>query len=291
MSEPIPNSELIINPDGSIYHLGLLPEDVAPIVITVGDQDRVQMVSKYFERIEVNKQHREFKTHTGRYKGKRITVTSTGIGTDNIDIAVNELDALVNIDFETREVKKKHTPLTFVRVGTCGGLQSSIPVESFFVSEKAIGFDNLLHFYGNIDFLDDDFSKAVMEQFDWNPNQSTPYVVDADPMLLKRFAAPDFLHGTTATNGGFYGPQGRKLRMELQDKDWNEKVRNFQYFEHSIDTMEMETSALYGMARVLEHRALSVSVVLANRVKGTFSTNPKEAVDRLIRTVLDVLVL
>ncbi|MEM7185504.1 MAG: nucleoside phosphorylase [Bacteroidota bacterium] len=291
MTPPIAHSELIINPDGSVYHLGLLPEDVAPVVITVGDQDRVSEVSKYFERIEVDKQHREFKTHTGRYRGKRITVTSTGIGTDNIDIVLNEMDALVNIDFETRRIHKKHTPLTFVRIGTCGALQPTVAVDSFFVTERAVGFDNLLHFYEAADFLDEAFSQALMTHFGWNPNQSTPYVVEADAALLKRFDLPAFQRGTTATNVGFYGPQGRKLRLGLRDDQWNDKMRQFRYYQHSIDTLEMETSAIYGMARLLGHSALSISAVLANRAKGSFSDKPGKTVDSLIKTVLDVLVL
>jgi len=289
--QSIPNSELVLNPDGSVYHLNLLPEDLAPIVITVGDPDRVKDITKYFERIEVSKEHREFKTQTGSYMGTRITVISTGIGTDNIDIVLNELDALVNIDLESRTLKRAHTELTFVRVGTSGAIQSHIPVGSFLISEMAIGFDNLLHYYKNTSFLDTAFSEALVQQLGWGPPRSAPYVVAADELLMQRFQASEFIKGNTATNVGFYGPQGRVLRLALNDHELIRKLQNFHWNGASIDNMEMETSAIYGLARLLGHKAISLNAILANRATGDFSENPAEIVDALIKKTLESLVV
>lgn len=286
----IPDSELILNPDGSIYHLNLRPEDLAPTIITVGDQDRVEQVSQYFDRIEVKKQHREFKTHTGTYAGKRITVLSTGIGPDNIDIVFNELDALVNIDFETRKIKEELTALEIVRVGTSGGLQPDIAIDSIIVSEIGIGFDNLLHFYkvaANV--LDDEFSEAFLKHTKWNMNNSRPYVVHADPGLLEKFSSEAFKKGITTTNVGFYGPQGRVLRLPIQDTEMNSKISSFEYEGKKITNLEMETAAIYGMSKLLGHKALSLNVILANRANGRFSEEPKVAIDRLIKKTLDIL--
>ena len=282
-------SELILNADGSIYHLNLKPEDVAPIIITVGDPDRVEDVSKHFDSVEVNIQKREFKTNTGNFKGKRITVISTGIGTDNIDIVLNELDALVNIDFKTRTVKKNLTSLDIIRIGTSGSIQTDIPIDSFLISETAIGFDNLLYFYGNISFLDNDLSEAFVKHTQWNSNNSVPYVVSADEGLLEHFSSDLFYKGCTATNVGFYGPQGRVLRLATEDQKMNNKLASFEFKGKKITNLEMETSAIYGMARLLGHRAISLNAILANRANGTFSKDTKKPVNRLIVHALDII--
>jgi len=286
----ISESELIINPDGSVYHLNLKPEDVAQTVITVGDPDRVAEVSKHFDSIEVDVHRREFKTHTGVYKGKRITVISTGIGTDNIDIVLNELDALINIDFSTRKVKSNLSSMTIVRIGTSGAIQPNIPMDSFLISETAIGFDSLLHFYGNTSFLDESFSEAIKIHLGLSQDKSSPYVVGADPELLKTFSSPDTLSGTTITNVGFYGPQGRVLRLPLQDPDLNSKISSFRYDDTQITNLEMETAGIYGMAKLLGHRAISLNAILANRANGAFSQKPEETVENLIKYTLAALV-
>jgi len=286
----IPESELILNPDGSIYHLNLTPSEISDTIITVGDPERVEQVSKHFDTIEVKKSHREFKTHTGTYKGKRISVISTGIGTDNIDIVFNELDALVNIDFETRLIKKQLTKLTIIRVGTSGAIQSDIPLDSFVISEKALGFDNLLHFYKNTSFIDTSFSEAFIKHTNWNTQNSIPYLVSADKELVSLFTSEKMKKGITVTNVGFYGPQGRVLRLETNDNSLNDKMVSFKYKGQKITNLEMETSGIYGMAALLGHSALSLNVILANRVDGTFSTNTQESIENLITHTLGVLV-
>lgn len=283
-------SELILNEDGSIYHLCLKPDNIASTIITVGDPDRVSDVTKHFDTIEFTVHKREFKTQTGSYKGKRLTVVSTGIGTDNIDIVFNELDALVNIDLETRIIKKEFSQLNFIRIGTSGAIQPEIPIDSFLVSEKAIGFDSLLHFYGNTDFLDTHFTDAFIKHTSWSQQKSAPYAVSGAKALLDLFTSSAFLKGTTATNVGFYGPQGRKLRLALQDDRLNEKLQSFQYHKEKITNLEMETSGIYGMARLLGHRAISLNAIVANRALGSFSKKPKDTIDRLILKTLEVLV-
>jgi len=285
----IAESELILNPDGSIYHLNLKPEDLAHTVITVGDPERVESISKHFDALEVDVHKREFKTHTGTYKGKRISVISTGIGTDNIDIVFNELDALVNIDFETRTIKEDHTQLTIIRIGTSGATQTNIPIDSFLVSETAVGFDNLLHFYGNTPFLDESFSEALIKHTDWSSKKSAPYVVHADETLLNLFSEESFIKGITVTNVGFYGPQGRVLRLPLQDEALNDKIASFTYKDKQITNLEMETSGIYGMARLLGHKAISLNAILANRPNERFSETPKETVDTLIKKTLEII--
>ncbi|MCW9037115.1 nucleoside phosphorylase, partial [Altibacter sp.] len=272
----IAESELILNPDGSIYHLNLKPEDLATTVIVVGDPERVDLVSDYFDTIELKAFHREIKTHTGTYKGKRISVLSTGIGTDNIDIVFNELDALVNIDFESRTVKETHTALDIIRIGTSGALQPEIAVDSMLVSELAMGFDTLLHFYGNTRFLDSEASEAFMKHTQWSVHKSHPYVVHADPELLAKFASENIQKGFTTTNVGFYGPQGRVLRLPLQDPALNDKIAAFEYRGRRITNLEMETAGIYGMSKLLGHRAISLNAILANRPNGEFSSKPKE---------------
>jgi len=287
----IPKSELILNEDGSIYHLHLKPKDIAHTIITVGDPDRVADVSKYFDEVSFQVHSREFKTHTGFYKGKKLTVVSTGIGTDNIDIVFNELDALVNIDFNTRTTKPDFTQLTLVRVGTSGAIQPTIPIDSFLVSERAIGFDSLLHYYGNTSFLDQDYATELMQHLNWGQKKSHPYVVMADADLLALFASEAFIKGTTVTNVGFYGPQGRKLRLELADSTLNERLQSFSRNNQMITNLEMETAGIYGMAKLLGHRAISLNAILANRATGEFSENVGKTVDQLIKKTLDLLVL
>ncbi|EDM43104.1 phosphorylase family protein [unidentified eubacterium SCB49] len=289
--EKLAPSELILNDDGSIYHLALKPGQIADTIITVGDPERVMDIAKHFDTIELEVQRREFKTITGRYKNKRLTIVSTGIGTDNIDIVFNELDALVNIDFESRTIKPMHTALTFVRIGTSGAIQSEIPINSFLISEKAVGFDNLLHFYSNTDFLDIPFSEALKEHAQWSKQKSDPYVVCGDTQLIKHFSTNDFVKGITATNVGFYAPQGRKLRLELQDNNLNHKLQMFTYKQQKITNLEMETSGIYGLSMLLGHRAISLNAILANRANGTFSDSPKKAVNLLIVRTLEKLAL
>ncbi|MFD0962422.1 nucleoside phosphorylase [Pseudofulvibacter geojedonensis] len=286
----IPESELIINPDGSIYHLNLLPEDIANTIITVGDPDRVTHVTQHFESIEVSKQKREFKAETGYYKGKRITVISTGIGTDNIDIVFNELDALVNIDFSSRTIKKQHTSLNIVRIGTSGTLQNSIPVDSFLMSELAVGFDSLLHFYNSDHVQHKDISNALIEQTGWIKEKSDPYVVSFDESLGNKLKSDQVINGFTATNVGFYGPQSRKLRLAVQDVELNEKLANFSFNGKQLTNLEMETAGIYGLAKLLGHKAVSMNAILANRATGEFSVNPEKIVNDLIVYCLDKLV-
>lgn len=283
-------SELIINNDGSIYHLNLLPEDLASTVITVGDPDRVYSVTKYFDTIEVSKQKREFKTETGYYKGKRITVISTGIGTDNIDIVFNELDALVNIDFKTRTIKSNHTSLDIIRIGTSGSIQNTIPIDSFLMSELAVGFDSLLHFYDSKHIQHKGISEAIVIQTNWSEDKSKPYVVSYDKKLGNKFKSDFVINGFTATNVGFYGPQSRILRLVLQDNQLNEKLANFSFEGNKITNLEMETAGIYGLAKLLGHKAVSMNAILANRVTGDFSENPDKIVDDLIKYCLKKLV-
>jgi uridine phosphorylase len=283
---PIEPSELIINPDGSIYHLNLKPTDIAQTIITVGDPERVAVVSAYFDHIELKVAKREFHTHTGMYKGKRLTVISTGIGTDNIDIVFNELDALVNIDFETREPKKLHTSLNFIRVGTTGSVQIGIPIDSFLLSQRGIGFDSLFHWYEN-DGGDSAFAKAVKEQLHLSSNLSDPYVIHCSVELAKKFQTIEMLNGNTVTNVGFYGPQSRSIRLKPSQENLNQRIADFEYDGHQITNLEMETAGMYAMASLLGHHAVSLNAVLANRATGKFSENPKEAINKLIAFTLD----
>jgi len=283
-------SELIINNDGSIYHLNLLPEDLATTIITVGDPDRVSNVTKYFDTIEVSKQKREFKTETGYYKGKQITVISTGIGTDNIDIVFNELDALVNIDFKTRTIKPNHTSLDIIRIGTSGTIQNTIPIDSFLISELAVGFDSLLHFYDSKHVQHTALSEALIQQTDWSEDKSTPYVVAYDESLGNKFKSDKVINGFTATNVGFYGPQSRVLRLNLQDNQLNDKLANFNFEGNQITNLEMETAGIYGLAKLLGHKAVSMNAILANRATGDFSENADKTIDDLIVYCLDNLV-
>lgn len=285
----IKESELILNPDGSIYHLALKPGEIADTIITVGDPERVLDVAKHFDTIELDVHRREFKTITGVYNGKRLTVISTGIGTDNIDIVFNELDALVNIDFKKRTIKPKHTRLTFIRIGTSGAIQPEISINSFLISEIAVGFDTLLHFYNNTHFLNLPFAEAIKAHTLWSTQKSDPYVVSGDEGLISHFDNADFIKGITATNVGFYGPQGRTLRLSLQDEHLNDKLQSFTFQQQKITNLEMETSGIYGMATLLGHRAISLNAILANRANGTFSDTPKKTVNLLIEKTLEQL--
>ncbi len=287
----IPNSELIINPDGSIYHLSIKPEDIADVIILVGDQGRVEVVSGFFDNIIVKKQNREFITHTGFYRGKKISVISTGIGTDNIDIVINELDALVNIDLKKRTVKEKHHALRFIRLGTSGGLQKDVPVDTFLLSEKVIGFDGMLNFYAGIEsVIDMDFEKAFTDYMDWNPRLAKPYVVSASPSLVKLL--DEKAHkGVTISAPGFYGPQGRKLRLDIHDPGINKKITAFSFGNYKITNYEMESSALFGLSQMLGHEAVTICAIIANRVTMTYSKDYHPVIEQLIRYTLDKLVL
>lgn len=283
-------SELILNKNGSIYHLNLLPEQIAETIITVGDPNRVERVSRHFEKIEHKIEKREFHTQTGYYKGKRLSIVSTGIGPDNIDIVFNELDALANIDFKTRSPKEGLTKLNIIRIGTSGSIQSEIPVDSFLISENSIGFDGVLHFYKSENIQDHDYARAFMEHLNWFEKKASPYVVPGDQELVAKLSSPGVFKGTTATNIGFYGPQGRVLRLALQDDSMNDKIASFSYKDSKITNMEMETSTMYGLAKLLGHRSLSMNAIIANRANGTFSKDPKKVVDELIVYTLDKLV-
>lgn len=283
-------SELIINPDGSIFHLHLHPEHLANKVILVGDPGRVATVAAHFDHRECEVQSREFHTVTGTYAGKRLTVVSTGIGCDNIDIVVNELDALANIDFATRSVKSELRQLELVRIGTCGGLQANTPEGTFIASVKSIGFDGLLNFYAGRDAacdlkLESDFLAAMK----WHGSQciAHPYAVDASPELIERIAGDDMARGITVACGGFFGPQGRELRLPLADPKQNEKIEAFCYGDLRITNFEMESSALAGLAHLMGHKALTCCMVIANRLAGKANPNYKNSIDSLIKLVLD----
>lgn len=281
-------SELIINNDGSAFHLHITPEQLAQKVILVGDPGRVSLVASHFTQIECDVQSREFHTITGTYQGKRITVLSTGIGCDNIDIVVNELDALTNIDFGTRTQKDTLRSLEIVRIGTCGGLQPNTPVGSFIISAKSIGFDGLLNFYaGRNDVCDLAFEKAFTKHMNWNPQLCAPYVIDANKELTDRIAGEDMVRGVTIACGGFYGPQGRELRIPLADPTQNQKVENFEYEGWKITNFEMESSALAGLSRLLGHKATTCCMVVANRLLKEANTNYKNTIDSLIKLVLE----
>ncbi|MCM4173274.1 phosphorylase [Arenibacter sp. TNZ] len=280
------SSELILNADKSVYHLNLLPQDLADTVITVGDPDRVARVSQYFDKIDIRKGKREFLSHTGWLNNKRITVTSTGIGTDNIDIVLNELDALANIDFNTRTIKKERRQLDIIRIGTSGAIQPDIPVDSFLLSEYAIGLDSLLHFYDSTHIQHPQIQQAFIAHMNWLKDKSTPYVVTYDSSLAEKFLSDKIQLGFTATNVGFYGPQGRRLRLKLEDDEMNTKLASFYFENKRITNLEMETSGIYGLSKLLGHRAVSLNCILANRPNGKFSLKPDLAISELINFAL-----
>ncbi|MAE14366.1 MAG: phosphorylase [Crocinitomicaceae bacterium] len=282
----IPPTELIITEEGRIYHLDLLPEDIGDNIILVGDQERVPTISKYFDRIELKRSKREFVTHTGLLNNKRVSVISTGIGCDNIDIVINELDALVNIDFEKKVVKKDHQSLNIIRIGTCGALQKEIPVDQFVLSTYGLGFDGLLAFYNPI-YEDDEkaLHKAFLQQIPWPKDANQPYFVRGSKILSEKIGK-GMHHGITATANGFYGPQGRSLRLKTKLPDMNKFLNRFDYKNQKILNFEMETSALYGLSAMLGHHACTVCAVIGNRFSNTFSKDYKKAVENLVTSVL-----
>lgn len=281
-------SELIINEDGSIFHLHLTPQQIADKIMLVGDPGRVSLVASYFDEKEFEVESREFKSITGTYKGKRLTVLSTGIGCDNIDIVMNELDALANIDFETRTEKDEHRTLTLVRIGTCGGLQPNTPTGTYIASVKSIGFDGLLNFYaGRNEVCDLPLEEAFKAHMNWSPLLAAPYVIDANAELIDRIAANDMVRGITIACGGFFGPQGRELRIPLADPKQNEKVESFVYQGLHITNFEMESSALAGLSALLGHKAMTCCMVIANRLAKEVNANYKNSINGLIELVLD----
>lgn len=285
----IKNADLLICEDGSIYHLALQPEQLADTVIIVGDPNRVGLISNHFDTVECRISNREFNTHTGVLKGKRITVLSTGIGTDNIDIVMNELDALANIDLASRRVKPDHKTLTVIRIGTSGSIQADIPVGSFALSTYGLGLDNLLHYYDNgSDTLDLQMSEAFMKHTGWNENLSKPYFVKGSEELIRKFEQGT-VKGITATAPGFYGPQGRILRLGLADPGLNEKIRSFRYKDERVINFEMETSALYGLGSLLGHRVMTVCALIANRATNETWPDHKALIGKLIDLVLERL--
>ncbi|CAL2101576.1 Purine nucleoside phosphorylase [Tenacibaculum sp. 190130A14a] len=285
----IKHSELILNPDGSIYHLNLRPEHISTDIIFVGDQYRVDKVTKHFDSIEFTTQKREFKTTTGTYNGKRLTVISTGIGPDNIDIVLNELDALVNIDLETRQPKENHTKLNITRIGTSGSLQADIPVNSFLLSSHAIDLNGMLQSYQVEDIAHSDIEEAFIEHTNWSQRKSYPLVIANGKSLEEKLVSDKVHLGMTATAGGFYGPQGRVLRLPLQDADLNAKIDSFNHNGIRVTNLEMETSAIYGLSKLLGHDAASMNALIANRANGTFSEDPGKVVADLIKYTLDKL--
>ena len=290
MKEYFAPSELIINEDGSVFHLHLKPEQLADKVILVGDPGRVALVASHFDNKECEVESREFKTITGSYKGKRITVTSTGIGCDNIDIVMNELDALANIDFDTRYEKENLKSLELVRIGTCGGLQPYTPVGTFICSEISVGFDGLLNFYeGRNAVCDLPLERALLNHLGWSGNMCSPapYAIHANEDMVERIAGKDMVRGITVACGGFFGPQGRKLRVPLADPHQNEKIESFEYDGRRVTNFEMESSALAGLSRLMGHKATTVCMVIANRVAKEANTGYKNQIDDLIKLVLE----
>lgn len=284
----IPESELIINADGSIFHLHLKPEQLADKVILVGDPARVSTVASYFEDQECEVSNREFHSITGTFKKKRITVVSHGIGTDNIDIVLNELDALANIDFRTRTLRPHFRQLTLVRVGTSGGLQPFVPIGTYVAAEKSIGFDGVLYFYAHTEKVRDKaFESELIDQLKWKVEGLKPYVVSANPSLIQQITRDDIIRGITIAANGFYGPQGREVRLPLADPELNQKIETFQYAGKKITNFEMESSSLAGLAALMGHRAMTVCCIIAGRVAQNMNTEYKGSLTGLIRTVLD----
>ncbi|WP_396171393.1 nucleoside phosphorylase [Flavobacterium sp.] len=285
----IQSSELILNPDGSVYHLNLLPENIANDIIFVGDQNRVEKITQFFDSIEFSTQKREFKTQTGLFKGKRITVMSTGIGPDNIDIVMNELDALVNIDLKTRTPKETLTSLNIIRIGTSGSLQADIPVDSFVMGKFGLGLDNMLRSYLIDDITEIPMEDAFIKHTNWDLTKGRPYIIACSEKLEKRMDSDRIFKGITGTAGGFYGPQGRVLRLNIQDENLNSKMDSFSFNGTRMTNLEMETSAIYGLGKLLGHNCLSLNAIIANRANGTFSSDPYKAVDELIAYTLGKL--
>ncbi|NQX86831.1 MAG: nucleoside phosphorylase [Flavobacteriaceae bacterium] len=286
----IKDSELILNPDGSVYHLNLKPDNIADTIIFVGDQDRVKRITKHFDTIEFQTQKREFKTQTGTYKGKRLTVISTGIGPDNIDIVMNELDALVNINLTTRQANKNLKSLNIVRIGTSGSIQSDVPVDSFVLSTHGLDLNGMLHFYQIDQMRRPKIEQAFKAHTNWSKEKATPLFIDNNTDLERLLESDTTFKGATATAGGFYGPQGRVLRLPLQNPELKAKIDNFNFDGIRITNFEMETSAIYGLAQLLGHKACSLNAIIANRPNGNFSKNPKLVVEKLITYTLEKLI-
>jgi len=289
MSNIIPETELILNPNGSVYHLQLLPEHIAENIIIVGDQGRVSTVSNYFDTVDVKIQNREFVTHIGTYKGKKVMVLSSGIGTDNIDILINELDAAVNIDLKTRTIKVEKTKLNIVRIGTSGALQADIPVDNYVVSTYGLGFDGLLNYYQDLSKVNEnELSEAFIKQTNWNKSLPYPYAIKGSEALINKIGF-DQIKGITATAPGFYGPQGRKLRLSPWVEDFNQQLTDFNHNGIRITNFEMETSALYGLGKLLGHETCTICAIIANRVAKKYSKDYHPAVENLIQLVLERL--
>ena len=282
-------SELILNPDGSVYHINLKPGQIANDIIFVGDQNRVEKITRHFDSIEFTTQKREFKTQTGTYKGKRITVMSSGIGPDNIDIVMNELDALVNVDLATRTVKNELTSLNIVRIGTSGSLQADIPCDSFVMSQYGLGLDNMLRSYLIDEISETEMEEAFIKQTNWDMRKGRPYVIAGSKTLEQRLESDKIFKGFTGTAGGFYGPQGRVVRLPIQDPELNSKMDSFNFNGTRMTNLEMETGAIYGLGKLLGHNCLSLNAIIANRATGTFSEDPYKAVDELIEYTLNKL--
>jgi uridine phosphorylase len=282
-------SELIVNPDGSVYHINLKPGQVAQDILFVGDQNRVEKITQHFDSIEFSTQKREFKTQTGTYKGKRITVMSTGIGPDNIDIVMNELDALFNVDFETRKIKKELTSLNIIRIGTSGSLQADIPCDSIVMSQYGLGLDNMLRSYLIDAISETEIEDAFIAQTQWDLCKGRPYVIAGSSKLVKLFESDSIYKGFTGTVGGFYGPQGRVIRLDIQDSDLNTKMDHFNFKGIQMTNLEMETAAIYGLGKLMGHECLSLNAIIANRALGTFSSDPYKTVDALIEYTLHKL--
>ena len=286
----IKDSELILNSDGSVYHLHLKPKDLASTVITVGDPDRVDQVSAHFDTIDFRQHKREFKTHTGTLRNQRITVISTGIGADNIDIVLNELDALVNIDFKSRQVKSELTSLRIVRIGTSGALQNEIPVDSFLLSTHGLDLNGMLQAYKTQSIQNKAFEQAFIKHSNWKKERAQPVLVEGDKSIENQLISKNILKGITATCGGFYAPQGRKLRLTPSDSKFLKNLQNFTFKGFKITNFEMETSAIFGLSKLLGHQACSMNAILANRTNGTFSNSPEKTIDALIQYTLDKLI-
>ncbi len=283
-------SELIINPDGSVFHLHLKPGEIANNIILVGDPGRVKLISSFFDHIELERSNREFVSCTGQLNGQRISAVATGIGTDNIDIVLNELDALVNIDFTTRTVKETLTSLNFVRIGTSGSLQEDLPVDTWLLSEKTIGFDGLINFYANRNSVVDlEFENNFKKALNWNPLLTSPYVINASEPLTQKLSGSKTTKGVTISAPGFYGPQGRVLRLPLADADINSKITEFRHGDDRITNYEMECSAIYGLSALMGHQAATVCMIIANRLAGTASKDYKPVMKQLVKYVLDCL--
>lgn len=286
MNKAIEISELPMQNDGSIYHLNVKKEHLAGTVILVGDPGRVEMISSMFDKIEHKRMNREIITHTGEFNQKRMSVMSTGMGTDNIDIIINELDAVVNIDFDTRTIKEKKTSLNLIRIGTCGSVREEIPVDSVIASSHGLGMDGLLHFYKTNKIFEEDLTKAFIEHTNWSANLPKPYIVKGSTKLMNAIGH-DMIQGITCTAPGFYGPQGRVIRLPVLDSEMNNKIETFLFENHKICNLEMETSALYGLSKALGHESLTVCLAIANRVSKTFSKDYKPLMKNLIETVLN----